>query len=143
MGHHFVQHLHHINFWPVLVSALALWFLGALWYSPVLFAKPWMAALGIVPNPDMKNKMMLSGMIASLVGDLVMAFIMLHFIIWSHVCSFAGGAFIGFISWLGVFAATQVAQGIYEGKPFKLFLINGAYFLIGMAGMGGLLAVWR
>jgi hypothetical protein len=44
------HHLNHFNHWAVLVSALTLWVLGAVWYSPALFAKPWMAALGIVPS---------------------------------------------------------------------------------------------
>jgi len=135
--------MHHMNGWAVLVSALGLWFLGAVWYSPAMFAGAWMKALGIVPDPAKKNKTLAAGMIASLLGDLLMAFILLHFIVWSGADTFGAGAFVGFISWLGFFAATQVAQGIYEGKPAVLFWINGGYFLVGLVGMGGVLAVWR
>ena len=34
-----------MNYWAVLMAAVAAWMLGALWYS--LLAKPWMAAAGI------------------------------------------------------------------------------------------------
>ena len=35
-----------INWLAVIVSALIYFVLGAVWYSPVLFAKPWQAAIG-------------------------------------------------------------------------------------------------
>ena len=135
------HHLQHMNHWAVLVSALILWFLGAIWYSPALFAKPWMAALGIVPDHEKKGLAL--GMVASLVGDVLVAFVLLHFVLWSGADSFGMGAFVGFISWLGFFAATQLPQGIYERRPAKLFLINGGYWLVGLLVVGGVLAVWR
>jgi hypothetical protein len=135
------HHLHNMNHWAVLVCGLILWVLGALWYSPALFTKPWMAALGIVPDGEKKG--LATGMIASLVGDILLSFVLLHFILWSGADSFAMGAFVGFISWLGFFAATQVPQGIYERRPASLFWINGGYWLVGLLIVGGVLAVWR
>ncbi|MBC8290070.1 MAG: DUF1761 domain-containing protein [Planctomycetes bacterium] len=35
-----------INIWAVLVSALASFLLGGLWYSPLMFLKPWLKASG-------------------------------------------------------------------------------------------------
>jgi Protein of unknown function (DUF1761) len=135
------HHLHHVNHWALLVSALFLWFLGAAWYSPALFAKPWMAALGIAP--DHPKKGLALGMVTSLIGDLFVAFILLHFILWSGASTWVMGAFVGFICWLGFFAAIQLPQGIYESRPFRLFAINGGYWLIGLLFIGALLAVWR
>jgi hypothetical protein len=136
-----IHHLDHMNFWAVLVSALFLWFLGAAWYSPALFVKPWMAALGIDPSGPKKG--LAAGMISSLIGDLLVAFVLAHFILWSGAASLATGAFVGFLCWLGFFAATQFPQGIYEGRPGKLFLINGGYWLVGLVVAGGLLASWK
>jgi hypothetical protein len=136
-----IHHLHHINHWAVLVSALILWFLGATWYSPALFAKPWMAALGIVPTGPKKG--LAVGMISSLIGDLLVAFALLHFVLWSGAATFGAGAFVGFLCWLGFFAATQFPQGIYEGRPLKLFVINTGYWLVGLLIIGGLLAAWK
>jgi hypothetical protein len=124
-----IHHLHHVNHWAILVSALILWLLGAVWSSPALFAKPWMAALGIVPTGPRKG--LAAGMVASFIGDLLVALALLHFVVWSGAGSYGEGAFVGFLSWLGFFAATQLPQGIYEGRPFRLLVI------------GGLLAHWR
>jgi hypothetical protein len=137
-----MHHLHHMNHWAILVSALIQWFLGGAWYSPVLFAKPWMRLLGITPDPS-KRKKMIFGMVASLIGSLILSFVLLHFILWSAASTWATGAFVGFISWLGFIAAPSFAQGIYEGRPFKLFAINAGYWLVGLLMTGGLLAVWR
>jgi len=137
-----MHHLH-FNHWAILVSALILWFLGAIWYSPALFAKPWMALLKITPDPSKKNNSMIIGMISSFIGDLILSLMLAHMVIWSGSDTFACGALIGFIVWLGFFVAPNFPQGIYEGRPFKLFAINNGYWLVGLTIVGGLLAVWH
>ena len=136
-----MHHLH-FNHLAVMVSALILWILGAAWYSPPLFAKPWMALLGI--KTDNKNKKgLVTGMISSLIGDLLLSFVLAHFVLWSGAASFGAGAFIGCIVWLGFFAAPNFPQGVYENRPFRLFAINNGYWLVGLIATGGLLAVWH
>jgi hypothetical protein len=137
-----MHHLHHLNPLAALVSAFILWILGAAWYSPVLFAKPWMTALGITPDPT-KKKGLATAMIASFVGDFILAFVLDHLILWSNAQRAQGGAFVGFLVWLGFFAAPGFPQGLYERRPFKLFAINNGYWFVGLVGIGILLAVWH
>lgn len=75
--------MHHLHFNPlaILVSAVFLWLLGAFWYSPLLFAEPWIAMVG--RRMGEKPKGVVHGMIASLIGDLLVAFILAHFVSWS------------------------------------------------------------
>jgi hypothetical protein len=133
--------MHHFNLWAVLVSGLLFWFLGAAWYSPALFAKPWMEALGLVPGHAKTG--FAAAMIGSLIGDLVTALVMVHFILWSGASGLATGAFIGFLCWIGFFVAIQLPQGLYEQRPMKVFAINAGYWFVGLVGIGALLAVWR
>ena len=135
------HHIPHFNFLAVLVSGFLFWFLGAAWYSPALFAKPWMAALGIVPGHEKKG--FAAAMISSLVGDLITALVMLHFVVWAGATSVGTGMFIGFLCWLGFFVAIQFPQGLYEQRPLKVFAINAGYWFVGLVGIGALLAVWR
>ena len=137
-----IHHLHLLNPWPIVVCAVFQWLLGATWYSPVLFAPAWMAALGITPDPSKKSGM-IAGMISSLIGDLLLSFVVLHFITWAGASSWPSGAFIGLLTWLGFFAAPNFPQGIYEGRPFKLFAINNGYWLVALVASGVVLAVWR
>jgi hypothetical protein len=137
-----MHHLHNFNHWAILVSAVILWLLGAIWYSPALFAKPWMAMVKL--DPAQKNsKSMITGMISSFVLDIVLAFVLDHVVQWSGADTFGLGALVGFIMWLGFIAAPALPQGIYEGQPFKLFAINTGYMLIGLMILGGVLAVWK
>jgi hypothetical protein len=136
-----MHHLH-FNHWAVLSSGLFLWFLGAAWYSPVTFAKPWMAMLKLERDPSRRGSIFFA-MFASLVGDLLVAFVLAHVIGWSGANTVGWGAFVGFIAWLGFFAAPNFPQGIYERRPFGVFLINNCYWLVGLLVVGGLLAVWR
>ena len=135
-----MHHLH-FNHWAILVSAIIQWLLGALWYSPPLFAKPWMAALKIQKGSNSKG--MVAGMISSFIGSLLLSLMLAHVVLWSGSTTYACGALIGFILWLGFIAAPQFPQGIYEGRPFRLFAINTGYWLVAMLVTGGLLAVWR
>ena len=138
-----MQHIHHeINFPALLASGAFLWLLGALWYSPMLFAKPWMALLGLSrDNPNKKS--LVPGMIASFICDVILAFILDHLVLWSAASTFGWGAMVGFIAWVGFFAAPNLPQGIYENRPFELFAINNGYWLVGLPIVGGILAIWR
>ncbi|MGO9433571.1 MAG: DUF1761 domain-containing protein [Terracidiphilus sp.] len=133
---------HDLNYLAIFVSAVILWLLGAVWYSPALFAKPWMAIIGI-KKEETKGSSMIAGMIASFICDLVLAFILAHIVIWTQASTLGWGAVVGFIVWTGFIAAPNLPQGIYEGRPFKLFAINAGYWLVGLLIVGALLAVWR
>lgn len=134
------MHLH-LHFLPILVCAVFLWVLGAFWYSPLLFAKPWIAIVG--RQKGEKPEGVGHGMIASFIGDLLLAFVLAHFVYWSHGVGFGWGAFIGFLTWVGFVVAPLYPQRIYEGRPFAYFAINSGYWLVGLAIAGGVLAAWR
>lgn len=137
-----MQHIHHfLNPWALLVSAVFLWVLGAFWYSPLLFAKPWVEIVG--RKHGEKPEGVVTGMVSSLIGDFILAFVLGHIIGWAGARSFGWGLFVGLLCWLGFFAAPLYPQRIYEGRPFRYFLITGGYWLIGLSITGGILAVWH
>lgn len=96
-----------------------------------------------IKKGESKKSSLLAGMISSLICDLVLSFMLAHFVIWAGATTFEWGALIGFICWVGFFAAPNLPQGIYENRPFKLFAINNGYWLVGLIVVGGLLAVWH
>lgn len=131
-----------INYLAIIVCAILLWILGATWYSPLLFAKKWMELIGVKREPG-KREGLLLGMTASLIGDVVLSFILANIIVWSNTVGFRNGAVIGVLVWIGFFAAPNLPQGLYEKRPFKLFAINSGYWLVGLFVIGGILASWR
>lgn len=131
-----------INHLAVLVCAIFLWVLGAIWFSPAVYGRQWLALLEITREPGRRDGLLL-GMTASFFGDLVMSFILANIIVWSHTAGFVDGAVIGILVWIGFIAAPNLPQGLYEKRPFKLFAITGGYWFLGLFIVGGTLAIWR
>lgn len=136
-----------INFWAILVAALIEMGIGALWYSPVLFAKVWMRAMGKSETELHAMGSASKGYIGSLIAALISAYILAHFVVYG--ASFTGdysawgGAMAGFWAWLGFTAATSISSVLFEGRKWSLFLINSGYYLASFVVMGSLLAVWN
>ena len=69
-----------VNLWAVLGAAVATMVIGFLWYSPLLFAKPWMVAMGYDPEDKARMEAMRrsagKSYAISFVASLVSAFIL-------------------------------------------------------------------
>ncbi len=138
-----------INYLAVLVSAIMSMVLGTVWYGP-LFGKQWMALSGI--NPEMKNDpkakaAMIRAYTLMFVGSLVMSYVLAHSIIFAStylmVAGVSGGLMAGFWSWLGFIAPVTLGTVLWEGKPWKLWLITNGYQLAYLLIAGAILAVWK
>lgn len=129
-----------INYWAVLAAAVAKFVLGALWYSPLLFGKSWMQLTG-VSDAQMKAALP-KGMIADLVGSLVMAFVLAHAVLFAGAHGFGSGLLAGFACWLGFIGLTTLSANVYENRPVALYLLNNAYLLLALLLMGVILALW-
>ena len=136
-----MHHLHNLNFVAIVVCGVIVWIIGALWYSPLLFARPWVAIVG--RKMGEKPTGVYKGMIGSLIGDLFLCFVLAHIIMWSGAQGWMGGAHIGLLTWGGFFLAVMYPQSIYEGRPLKYFLINCGYWLVSLVSVGAVLGVWR
>ena len=133
-----------INVWAVLAGTIALWVLGALWYSPVLFGKIWQKKVGFKEEEINKvNMFMVFGL-----SFLVMLFMVwaLNFVINSHkpedVSLLIGlhyGAFTGFFFSM----MTMGVNYLYQRKSVTLWLIDGFYMVIGLGIAGMILGGWR
>ncbi len=132
-----------INFLAVLVAAVVTFALGALWYSPLLFAKQWVAAHGFSPEQVeamQKNTGPAYGV--TFVCWLVMSAALA---ILSHrigVDTALGGLKLGALCWAG-FAATVGLSGLmFSDKRLPAYLIDAGYQLVSLLGMGVILAIW-
>ena len=134
-----------LGHWPaILVSALAAWLIGALWYSPALFAKAWVLAHGYTPE---KVAAMQSNAARAYAGSLV-AFILIAYVLHiflSHlgVEDAAHGAAWGFHAWLGFALPIGFTANLYSDKPIATFLIDAGYQLVYFTAMGAILGAWH
>jgi hypothetical protein len=135
-----------INFWAVLACAIATMVLGFLWYSPILFANPWMRLMGFDPNDKVKLAEMQKGagkMYAlSFVASIVSAVVLAKIIALTSVITIPYGMKVGFAAWLGFVTTVQLTGALFSKQPGKLYLINTGYQLVCFLAMGAILAVW-
>jgi hypothetical protein len=129
-----------INWLALIVAVLAKMALGAAWFSPPLFLKPWLVASG-VSEAEMKQRMP-RALAVDLVGAVIMAFVLVHAVKYAGAQGVAQGAAVGFLNWLGFIAVATLSGTIHEHRPFKLWLIGNGYQLVSLIVMGAILAAW-
>ena len=135
-----------VNLWSVLVAAVATMILGFLWYSPLLFAKPWTVAMGYDPNDKAKMDEMRKGAGKlygiTFVASLISAFVLAKIIDVTTVNSALYGMKIGFAVWLGFVTTVQLTSTLFKKRPIKLYLIDTGYQLVCYLVTGAILAKW-
>jgi len=140
-------HLHNLNLLAVLVAAVSTMIVGFLWYSPILFAKPWMREMGYDPDDKAKvQEMQKSAGLAysgSFLASLVSAFILALFLHWLHVQELQLGLMVAFHVWLGFVATVQLTGVLFMKQSMTLFAINTGYQLACYLAMGSILTLWR
>lgn len=129
------------NYAAVVVSGLAYWVLGAVWYA-VLFNKPWMALEQIdVNKAKSMNQIVLT--IITIALNLLIAFVLGQICIWRNANTAARGAAIGVFLWIGIVGPIVYTTYMYEMRPMQLFAINEFYPLAGLCLMGAILGAWN
>ncbi|HEY8849682.1 MAG TPA: DUF1761 domain-containing protein [Thermoanaerobaculia bacterium] len=135
-----------INYLAVLVSAVAIFALGGLWYSSALFSKRWVVLMG-KSEEEMKAASAGSPMPLLLLGAFVCG-LLISFalaIVVNHFPPFTAlrGIEIGAFCWLGFAASTSFATALFSMGPKQLWLINSGYNLVSFVIAGLILSVWR
>lgn len=130
-----------INYWAVLVATAAAMVVGAVWYSPILFAKPWMALVG-KRQEDMKKGVGPLYAITA-VATLLCAYILAHFVDYTGANTWLLGLQTGFWAWLGFVAPTILVESLFAGRAWKLYVITVGHHLVSLLVMGAILAAWK
>jgi hypothetical protein len=134
----------HINYFAVIIAALVYYAGGALWYSPLLFGKPWMAVVGLTEEKiKARQKEAWKSYLTALVSALVISYGIARIEMYMVVDSFSGGLHTGFWSWLCFVVTTSATNNVFADRPFKLLIIDAGYHLYGFLVMGVILAVWK
>jgi hypothetical protein len=128
------------NYLAVIVSAIAYWLLGAIWYA-VLFRVPWMTLEHVTDEQARAANPILPYIISFLLNVLI-AFVLAQLCIWRGVTTAARGAALGIFLWIGFVGPITYTTYMYELRPWQLFAINNFYPLVGLCLMGAILGAW-
>ncbi|MCC7432429.1 DUF1761 domain-containing protein [Candidatus Peregrinibacteria bacterium] len=141
------EYLFSINLIAAIVSAIVFMALGFLWYSPMLFGKPWAKMMGY----DMSDKKAMEKMqkeaglayAVSMIGSIVAAIVIAYLLKVTPNLSIIHSLIYISIIWLGLVATHTISLVLYDRKPLKLWLINSGYNWVGVMLMTVILFYWR
>ncbi|MFN8012485.1 MAG: DUF1761 domain-containing protein [Holophagaceae bacterium] len=140
------MHLPLVNHLAVLVSGVAIFMLGGLWYSPALFAKKWVSYQGRTEE-ELKAAaagsnmpaMYFMALLCGLASAYAMAIVLNHFIDLTPLRA----TMVGVLCWAGFAAPTSFATALFSMKPKGLWLIDSAYNLVSFVIAANILARWH
>jgi hypothetical protein len=133
-----------LNWLAVIVGAAIYFVLGAVWYSPLLFARPWQAAIGwddsraqpqtnpvtyVVPAVLYLIAAVATGLIAAATGT----------------DTLEEGVTLGLVTGLGFALPMVGVEATFDPnkpKPVVWFVITTAYHLIGFVVLAVVIAIW-
>ena len=129
-----------INYPAVVVATAVAMALGALWYSPLLFAERWMRAVG-------KTREQLQGgtdaYVTAVLGWFVAAFVLETVTDWAAATTIFEGAFVGILACLGFVATTSAIDNAFAGRLRELWLIGLGYHLLALVAIGAIVGAWE
>jgi hypothetical protein len=127
-----------ISFVAVVVATIANFFFGFLWYTP-LFGKVWARELKFDMSGTPKKGEMARGLIFSLIGNFLLAFVLAHNnAAWGFVPEMKDSSSVSTIAtsaiftWLGFFLPVDLNRVSWERASWKLFAINTVYHLLSL-----------
>ncbi len=128
-----------LNIWAVLLAAVVKFFIGGLWYSPILFGKQWMTATGL--KEDELGSPAKPMIITALLG-VVTAFTLSVLITLANP-DFAQSIALGFVVAIGIVVAMLAPHFLFEGRSMRLFAIYAGQHVVELMVMAAIIGGWR
>src|SRR5438094_7949686 len=134
----------HVNYPAVLVAAFAVFVLGWLWYSPLLFYKPWMRLRGMDPVAAMAGAKMPGGkLLIELARCLVLAYVIARFVALLGVSTWMGAVHLGLFLWIGFPVILLTGSILWETVPWKVAAIHAGDGLVKLVVISIIVSVWH
>ena len=128
----------------VLVVSILGFGLGAIWYSPLLFAKAWMQEMKITPESMKTNSGRVPMIMTGAVLLTILSTVSLAALISFHQASGSlKGAELGLFVGAGLVAAREGTNALFESRTLRHFLIVAGHDVVLCAVQGAILGVWR
>jgi len=131
---------------PLAILAVSLlgFFLGALWYSRLLFVRPWMADAKITPEmwkakPGRGPILMGATFLLTIVSTTTLATLLAA----NYTRGALRGAELGVLLGVGLVAARHATNELFELKTIRHYAIVSGFDVALFAVQGAILGVWR
>jgi hypothetical protein len=115
---------------PVLVATAAIFIVGWLWYSPLLFLKPWMRLRGLDPAVAMGGKMPMGRVGVELVRCFIVSYLVAHLVVNNELHHVTSAIHSGIFYWVTFPVMVFVGQVTWENVNWKVAAINAGDWLV-------------
>lgn len=130
----------YINHIAVFVCAVMSLVIGAVWWSPLLFAKPWQREAGLsdeqIANANHAKTFGLSFLLAWIMSY------NLAFFLGASDTTWAWGVVAGLLTSVWV-VGMFIVIALFERRSWKYMAINCGYIIVYFAMIGFILGIWR
>jgi hypothetical protein len=126
-----------MNWIAIVVAVVANVVIGSLWFSNLLFQKPWVAMRPDKTPFSGKASPMLY--VITIAGAFVSAITLDWILGLANASSLAGGAIIGLYAGLGFVAPAFLSDSLFNERPFKLYLIVAGFPVVGLLVTGAII----
>jgi hypothetical protein len=133
-----------LNWLAVIVGAVIYFALGALWYSPMLFARPWQRSIGWDPErtpPEMNPMTYVVPFIAYLVMAVAVGMIAAA----AGSDTLGDGIVLGLVLGIGLSLMHTLVDAAFDPnkpQPWMWFAINGSYHALGLLIVAVIVSAW-
>lgn len=116
---------------PVLVSTAALFILGWLWYSPLLFFKPWMRLRGKDPVAAMAGAKMPGGkLVIELIRCFALSYLLAHLALGLELHGVGRAVHAGLFFWVTFPVILFTGAVLWDEMPWQLAAIHAGDWLV-------------
>lgn len=121
---------YNIKLLPFILGAVSNMFLGAMWYSPLMFAKVWMKEANITEeymevSKGKMGKVYFFTTIMAFVTSYVIGFVIKNM----NIDTLINGLLLAILLWLGTNLPSIIKNWGFENRSIKLGMINHCYDL--------------
>lgn len=139
-----LESLGQLNWLAVVVAALAYFALGAIWYMPFAFGRPWQRSIGwdearqAEASPLTYAAPALFAFASSIATALLANA--------TGATDVGGGLALGLVVGIGYGLALTAYEAVFDPNkpgPWVWFAISGAYHLVGLVIVAVIVSAWR
>ena len=131
-----------INYFAILIAAVASWLAGAAWY--MVLAKPWMAAIGMTADKMHEQRKgpgaflpFVYAFLAAVVIAWVLAGVLGH--LGPGQVTLRNGMISALFCWAGFVFPTMLVNNRFAMRSPKLLVIDGGYWLVVLVLSGAII----
>jgi len=135
--------LFNLNPVHVIVVAMVGFLLGAVWYSPLLFVKAWMAETKITPEIARASGSGAGRLISAFVLTLLSTTVLAALVADHRSHGPVHGAELGLLIGVGLIASRQAVNAVFSLSSLRRFLIVAGHDVVLCVLQGAILATWH